>query len=123
MTSKPKKWIVALMAANLIGGAFAAEPHEHTHHHQFPKDVDAFHGVLAPLWHAAPGKARNRNACRQAGQMERLAKDIRSTDASGLQVGVAALQKICRARKGGVEGALFGVHEEFHRLIEPGKGA
>lgn len=123
MTRKQKKWIAALVAANLIGGAIAAEAHEHTHHHQFPKDVDAFHGVLAPLWHAAPGKARNRNACRQAGQMERLAKDIRSTDTAGLQAGVAALQKKCRERKAGVEDALFDVHEEFHRLIEPGKGA
>lgn len=122
MTRKQKKWIVAIMAANMIGGAIAAEPHEHMHH-QFPKDVDAFHGVLAPVWHAAPGKARNRNACRQAGQMERLAKDIRSTDSSGLQAGVAALQKKCQERKGDVEGALFDMHEAFHRLIEPSKGA
>lgn len=122
MTSKQKKWIVAVMAASLIGGAIAAEPHEHGHHHQFAKDVDAFHGVLAPVWHAAPGKARNRNACRQAGQMARLAKDVHSTDASGLQAGVAALQKKCQGGKGGVERALFEVHEEFHRLIEPGRG-
>lgn len=122
MTRKQKKWIVAVMAASLIGGAIAAESHEHMHHHQFPKDVDAFHSVLAPVWHAAPGKARNRNACRQAGQMERLAKDIRSTDSSGLQADVAALQKKCQDRKGGVEGALIEVHEAFHRLIEPGKG-
>lgn len=123
MTSNQKKWIVAVMAANLIGGAIAAEPHEHKHHHQFPKDVEAFHGVLAPVWHAAPGKARNRNACGKAGRLERLAKEIRSTDASALQADVAALQKNCRERKGDVEGALFEVHEAFHRLIEPGKGA
>lgn len=123
MTSKQKKWIVAFMAANFIGGAIAEVQHEPGHHHQFPKDVDAFHGVLAPVWHAAPGKARNRNACSQAGQMERLANDIRSTDASGLQAGVAVLKKKCRGGKGDVAAALFDVHEEFHRLIEPGKGA
>ena len=122
MTSKQKKWIVAVMAANMIGGAIAAEAHEHMHHHQFPQDVDAFHGVLAPVWHAAPGKARNRNACRKAGQMERLAKGIHSTDASGLQAAVATLQKKCQGSKGDVEGGLFDVHEAFHRLIEPGKG-
>lgn len=123
MTSKQKQWMVAVMAANMIGGVLAAEPHEHGHHHQFAKDVDAFHGVLAPVWHAAPGKARNRNACSKAGQMARLANDIRSADASGLQAGVAALKKQCRRGKGDVEGALFDVHEAFHRLIEPGRGA
>lgn len=122
MISKQKQWMVAAMAATMIGGALAAEEHEHGHHHQFPQDVDAFHGVLAPVWHAAPGKARNRNACSKAGQMARLANDIRSTDASALQAGVAALKKQCQRGKGDVDGALFDVHEEFHRLIEP-KGA
>jgi hypothetical protein len=122
MTRKQKQSLVALMAASMIGGAIAAEQHEH-HHHQFPKDVDAFHGVLAPVWHAARGKARNQNACNKAGQMESLVKDISSTDASALQASIATLKTQCQAKKGDVEGALFDVHEEFHRLIEPKKGA
>lgn len=121
MTRKQKQSLVALMAASMIGGAIAAEQHEH--HHHFPKDVDAFHGVLAPVWHAARGKARNQNACNKAGQMESLAKNIGSTDASALQASIATLKTQCQARKGDVEGALFDVHEEFHRLIEPKKGA
>ncbi|MDQ5917805.1 MAG: hypothetical protein QG660_917, partial [Pseudomonadota bacterium] len=63
------------------------------------------------------------NACSKAGQMESLAKDISSTDATALQASIATLTKQCQARKGDVEGALFDVHEEFHRLIEPKKGA
>ena len=122
MTRTQKQLIVAIMAASMIGGAIAAEPQGHRHH-QFPKDIDAFHSVLAPVWHAAPGKARNRNACNKAGQMERLSKDIGSTDASALQASVANLKKQCQTSKGDVEGALFDVHEEFHHLIEPKQGA
>lgn len=121
MTRKQNQLLMAAMAATMIGGAIAAE--QHGHHHQFPKDVDAFHGVLAPVWHAARGKARNQNACSKAGQMESLAKDISSTDVTALQTSIAALMKQCQAKKGDVEGALFDVHEEFHRLIEPKKGA
>ncbi|MBI2305802.1 MAG: hypothetical protein HYU78_00735 [Rhodocyclales bacterium] len=122
MTRKQQKLIVAAMAVTMIGGAGAAEQHEHRHHH-FPKDVDAFHGVLAPVWHAPRGKERNQDACTKAGRMERLAKDIRSTDASGLQASITTLTKQCQGGNGDVEGALFDVHEEFHRLIEPKKGA
>lgn len=122
MTRKQKQLIVAVMAASMIGGAIAAEPQGHRHH-QFPKDIDAFHSVLAPVWHAAPGKARNRNVCNKVSQMERLSKDIGSTDASALQASVATLKKQCQTRKGDVEGALFDVHEEFHHLIEPKQGA
>ena len=122
MTKNQKQSLVALMAATMIGGAIAAEQHGH-HHHQFPKDVDTFHSVLAPVWHAARDNARNQNACSKAGQMESLAKDISSTDATALQASIATLTKQCQARKGDVEGALFKVHEEFHRLIEPKKGA
>lgn len=122
MTRKQMSLIAAVVAAHMIGGAIAAEQHE-GHHHHFPKDVDAFHSVLAPVWHAAPGKERTRNACAKAGQMENLAKDIRSADASSLLAGIATLKKQCQDKKGDVEGALSEVHEAFHRLIEPRAGA
>lgn len=124
MTKKQKRLIVAVVAAHMIGGTFAAEPREsQMHHHHFPKDVDAFHGVLAPVWHAAPGKERTRNACIKAEQMESLAKDIRSADASPLLASIATLKKKCQDGKGDVDGALSDVHEAFHRLIEPKQGA
>lgn len=123
MTRKQKRLIVAIAAAQMIGSSIAAEPQEnHMHHHHFPQDVAAFHNVLAPVWHTAPGKERTRNACIKADQMESLAKNIRSTDASLLLAGIAALKKNCDG-KGDVDGALFDVHEAFHRLIEPRKGA
>lgn len=113
---------MAVMAATMLGGAMADEPKAPMHHHQFPKDIDAFHSVLAPVWHTNRGKARNQNACRKVEQMAGLAKDIQSTDALRLQASVAALKVQCQKNKGDVEGALFDVHEEFHHLIEPKKG-
>jgi hypothetical protein len=122
MTRNPKTLLVAAIAASL-GSAIAAEQHEHGHHHHhFAQDIDAFHGVLAPVWHAPQGKVRSQNACAKTGQMVRLANDIRSTDASGLKASLATLKKACQ-KKGDVDGALFEVHEEFHRLIEAKPGA
>lgn len=112
---------VAAFAATTAGGVVAAE--QHHHHHHFAPDVDAFHGVLAPVWHADRGAQRNRDACAQAGRMASLAKEIRSADAAALQAGIVTLQAACGDAKGDVEGALFEVHEAFHRLIEPKRGA
>lgn len=124
MSRKPKQLIAAAIAASLIGGAVAAGQGEHGHHHHhFPADVDALHGVLAPVWHADRGAERNRDACARAGRMAGLAQAIRSTDAARLQASLATLAKTCTDGKGDVERALFDVHEEFHRLIEPRKGA
>ncbi len=118
------KLAIAAMTACMIGSVAAAERHEHAHHHHhFPKDIDAFHSVLAPVWHAPQGRQRNHDACGEAGRMERLAKDIRSTDASGLQASIATLKIACGRNVADVEGPLFDVHEEFHRLIDPKKGA
>ena len=119
MGKKSTSPILALAVSLLVGSAFAQDHHEgHMHHHQFPQDVDAFHSVLAPIWHAQPGKERSRNACAKANEMEKLAKDIRSGDASPLVAAVGSLKKSCRGKQGDVDTALTQVHEAFHRLIE-----
>lgn len=117
--------MAAFLAALAIGstGAAAQQGPGHHHHHHFADDVEAFHSVLAPIWHAPRSQARNRDACRQAGRMVEQAQAIQSADAGKLQASAAALKDRCRAGKGGVEAALFDVHEEFHRLIEAGSGA
>jgi hypothetical protein len=112
------------LATTLLALAAALPPstalaQEHHHHHQFAADIDAFHAVLAPVWHANPGKARSQNACAKAGKMETLAADIRSTDASALRTSIATLKGKCKSKQADVDGALHDVHEEFHRLIEP----
>lgn len=120
MAKQFKQLLIAVLAAHSVGGAIAEE-HGHMHH-AFPKDIDAFHAVLAPVWHARPGMERSRDACSKADQMEGLAKDIRSRDASALVASVAALKQQCQAKPGEIDGALHDVHEAFHRLIDGKSG-
>lgn len=120
MTKRIARILVAVAATHCLGGALgSAIAQDHRHHHDFAPDVDAFHAVLAPVWHARPGKARTQDACAKAGRMEALAKDIRSKDASALQASITALKATCKGNKlAEVDGALHDVHEAFHRLID-----
>lgn len=120
MRNKYSSLIVAVVAVHLLGSAIAQERHEGQMHHSFPKDVDGFHSVLAPLWHAPSGQERSRNACAKAGEMERLADNIRSGDAAPLLASVVALQKACRSQAADIDAALSDVHEAFHRLADAG---
>jgi hypothetical protein len=113
---KPFTSIVAVALALWVGGA-NADDHERMHRH-LPKDIDAFHSLLAPLWHARPGQERLRNACAQATEMETLAKNIQSADAAPLASAVSAFKGKCQANANDLDAALFDVHEAFHRLIE-----
>lgn len=109
----------AVVAAALFCFCAVATANEPHHAHEgMAADVDAFHAVLAPVWHARPGKARTQNACAKAREMGRLARDIRSRDAKALAASVGQLEAACGKRGGDVDGALFDVHEAFHRLIE-----
>lgn len=116
MSKQVARMLIAVAAVQWLGVAVAQEPHAH---HRFAPDVDAFHAVLAPVWHARPGKERSRDACAKASRMEVLANDIRSADASALRASVAALMGKCKGKPRDVDGALHDVHEAFHRLIEP----
>lgn len=111
------KTLLAVAAIQWLGTAAAQE---HRHHHHFAPDVDAFHAVLAPVWHARPGKERSRDACAKAGRMETLAQDIRSADAAALRDTIAALKATCKTKPADVAGALHDVHEAFHRIIDAG---
>ncbi len=104
---------VAVMATGL---ALADQPHHP--HPGLAKDVDAFHAVLAPVWHARPGPKRLQNACAKVDDMARLASGIRSTNAAQLVASIAALRTSCQGKPGDVEGALHDVHEAFHHLID-----
>lgn len=115
MIKKLTRLSIACVMWSSIGAAIADEHH---HMHRFPKDVDAFHAVLAPIWHSAPGKARLQAACAKANEMEGLAKGIRSTDATELLGSVGTLKTTCQGDQGAVEAALGDVHEAFHHLIE-----
>lgn len=102
----------ASLAVTCLGSAIADDHH----HHHFAKDVDAFHAVLAPVWHASPGPERLPNACAKVGELERLANDIRSTNAAKLVASIATMKTACQG-KGDVDGSFHAVHEAFHHLI------
>ena len=104
----------ALVASTCLGSAIANGHHRH----ELANDVDAFHGVLAPIWHARPGPERLQNACAKVDEMARLARDIRSTDASRLNTSIAAMKRVCESKSGDVDGAFYDVHEAFHHLID-----
>lgn len=115
MITKLTQLSIACVMGCSIGAAIGDEHH---HMHRFPKDVDAFHAVLAPIWHSAPGKERLQAACAKANEMEGLAKRIRSTDATELLGAVGALKTKCQGNQESVEAAFGDVHEAFHHLIE-----
>lgn len=116
MVKQFTRTVLAVATALWVSGALAEN---HGHHHQaLPKDVDTFHALLAPVWHARPGMERSRNACAQAAAMEKSARDIRSSDATKLVASVAALKAKCEGNLADVDAALYDVHEAFHALIE-----
>ncbi len=115
MTKTPIALFVLALAAPLAGAADGPMAHRHP---AFPPDIDAFHAVLAPLWHAEPGAARDRDTCAQADTMAGLAGAIGSGDARALRAAVGALRRQCRERPGAAEPALAKVHDAFHRLID-----
>lgn len=117
MINKLSRILFTVSSALWLTTALAENP-GHKHHHEFPQDVDAFHAVLAPIWHARPGKERSRNACNKAAEMEKLAKGIQSSDATPLIATINALQGKCKGKLIDVDAAFFDVHEAFHQLID-----
>jgi hypothetical protein len=118
MQEKHAKWTVVIAAALLTATSMAQDNHEN-HAHDFSRDVDAFHAVLAPLWHSRQGKERSRQVCAQAQKLENLANGIHSGDAKKLLASIAALRAQCQARPTDIDASFSDVHEAFHCLIEP----
>lgn len=108
---------LALSAALWVTGS-VAESDGH-HHRTFPKDIDAFHALLAPIWHAPPGNERSQNACVKVAEMEKSAMDIRTAKAKPLIDAITNLKSKCASKPSDVDPALFDVHEAFHGMIDP----
>lgn len=116
MPKTQTKLIVAL-ATVLFAGSAIGEDMGEKHMHKFANDVDAFHAVLAPLWHAPEGKERAQNVCAQAPQLESLATEIHSGDAKPLLASVTALKAQCQTDPAGIDAAFSQVHDAFHHLV------
>jgi len=106
--------LILSIASVLFAGVAIGED---KHMHQFSKDVDAFHAVLAPLWHAQPGNERSQNVCSHAQKMENLAKEIHSGDSEMLRASLAALKIRCETNPSDIDAVFSDVHEAFHHLI------
>lgn len=109
--------LMLAISAAFSTSAAMAEDHHHPHH-AFAGDVEAFHSILAPVWHADPGRERSRNACAKGGEMEQAARDIRSADAASLLAAITAFKVQCKDKPSEADAALADVHTAFHRLID-----
>lgn len=114
MSIKPACLILAVVAT-MFGQSVAAEG---SHKHHFAKDIDAVHGVLAPLWHSPPGKDRAQKVCAQAERMEQLAHQIRSVASKPLVTSIATLRAQCQTNPVAIDQAFSDVHDAFHVIAE-----
>lgn len=109
---------IAVVLAALWAGGAAAQGFREPHPHDFAKDVDAFHSILAPVWHMPLGKERSRRACAQADNLQAAAGAIRSADATQLSGAVSAFKAQCQGNPAQVDAAFAQVHDAFHHLME-----
>jgi hypothetical protein len=100
-----------------------------------PPELQKFHAVLAPRWHAEPGPERIADTCGAIGELRAGAdavvaapapagRDAAAWTAGGKQLAeaVAALDATCQAHDAaGFEPAFAQVHERFHGLLEAGE--
>ncbi len=93
-----------------------AESEKHSHH--FAADVEAFHAILSPLWHAAEGAERLANACNEASNLRDSARAIKSKSNKSLSKSLKAFSKQCKKDQSSAADAFTRVHDEFHHLIE-----
>ena len=100
----------------LLAGAARADDGHGKHGHDFPKDVDALHAVIAPLWHSPSGADRSRQTCRQVATMERLANEVRSADARPIGKAIAELKARCKTSPRDIDAEFVKVHDAFHDL-------
>lgn len=112
----------------------AANPpaHEEPGEKAMPAELEPFHDVLAPRWHAEKGPKRMEDTCAAVPELQKdadaLAKvtpprsthaDTWTTGTKALVEAVAALDKTCKASDAtAFEPAFEKVHESFHTLLE-----
>lgn len=100
-----------------------------------PPELQKFHAVLAPRWHAKRGPERIADTCGAIAELRADAdaivaapapagRDAAAWSAGGKQLAeaVAGLDATCRAHDAaGFEPAFAQVHERFHGLLEAGE--
>ena len=97
----------------------------------FPPAIGAFHAVIAPVWHSAPGAGRATLACEAAASLRERAGEVKTAEAPAradaaawsaagvrLVASTDALAATCAAHGADVEAKLTSVHEAFHAFME-----
>ncbi len=79
--------------------------------------IDAFHEVIAPLWHAPESSERTEQTCAAVPTLEQRAQEI--GDAK-LVESIHALAAECAGDRGAVQGKFSSVHDAFHAAMEKG---
>lgn len=112
----------------------ATEPAgEPAHEHHFEGAVDAYHAVLAPLWHAEAGEKRTNDTCAAAADLVTKAGAIEAepvpaaasgkddawkTNAAALTAASKELETVCSGDRASFDATFGKLHDSFHALIE-----
>lgn len=98
---------------------------EKREHHKLAGAAHEFHEVLAPLWHAEKGAAREAKVCDAVPAFEErgagVAKESPDAASQGLVTAVGELKTECAKPAGGradFDAKFAGVHDAFHKVIE-----
>jgi hypothetical protein len=103
----------------------AAEPGSASEHHMpaMSPALDAFHKLLAPLWHAAPGEQRMADTCQLANGFQQDAARVGNETAGGAPELIAAVKGLvdaCAANPrtlAAFDAAFAKVHDAFHGML------
>ena len=111
--------------------AATAKPADHDHAKLSP-ELDAFHDILAPRWHSAPGPTRMQDTCSAIAQFRSRGEAVKranppagasatawSQATADLDKSVAAMGIACDGKdQPSFDSAFTEVHESFHRAME-----
>jgi hypothetical protein len=105
----------------------------HGEHHGtgLPAELDRFHAILAPRWHAEAGPARHKETCAAVGDFQRGADDIGKAAApagvdaaawkaaaADLDAKVDALAVACPGPQTGFDAAFSTLHDAYHHIVD-----
>ena len=100
--------------------AAADKAHDEEHKKIAGGPLDAFHDVLAPLWHAPDGPTRTTQTCATVPSFKERAAAAASLDGGAdLVASVGALEKACDAPgRPDFKARFSAVHDAFHHAVE-----
>jgi hypothetical protein len=81
------------------------------------ESIDAFHDLLAPLWHAPESSERTEKTCAAVPDLERRAQAIGDAP---LVESIHALEAECAGDRAAFQPRFSTVHDAFHAAMEKG---